>query len=200
MEEIKDQVTTDTQETPNVDPTPQIEANEVPQPEKKKRGPKGPRTPKAPDASVIPRKGKGGEAASAKEEKTSKDSITKTAEFYARQVEGMHMMASMLTGLDLSIKSSEAQTLGEAIYLVVKEYDLEFISKYAPLLNLAATTLMVEVPVVMRATEAVKVRKAAQGEAKAKTKLQGPGVEVGTPLQVVSNFPGGEGLGQVISG
>ena len=166
------------------------EATEATEP---KRGRGRPRKDSIPEADVLPRKPKGVDKSAGK----PSDAPAKNGEFYARMVEGSHLTISLLTGMDLTLPAKDAAALGEAIYQVVKEYDLSFISKYAPILNLVAVTASVEIPVMMRAQMGLAQKKAVQTETKQQIKPQGPGVEMGQPLKIVPNgMGGGTELGQ----
>lgn len=190
MEEVTN-LAPDNQNSPEPTPENAVVGEEAAAP--KKRGPKGPHKKKEealPLDSVLPRKPKGGKEAEAKGPEIQKD-----ATFYARLVEGTHMSLSLMTGMDLTIAPKDAEALGAAILAVVKEYDLSFISKYAPMLNLVAVTAAVEIPIMMKAQAGLKAKQARKVEAVQAVKPQGPGVEAGSPLKVMQG--GGGDLGQV---
>ena len=189
MAEIADQV--DLEET-TPDPGPgNLQAEAAPEQKKGRGRPR--KTAPLPEADVIPRKPKGGD----KPAEPKQAETAKTAEFYARLAEGAHMSISLMTGLDLTIPAKDAQALGEAIFQVVKEYDLTFISKYAPILNLMAVTAAVEIPVIIKAQAGLNAKQAKKAEAKQVVKPQQQGIEPGTPLKIVPQAgTGGVELGQ----
>ncbi len=157
--------------------TPEIPQTEAPAQDVTEEKPKRGRKPKdAPDATVIPRKSK-------KKKEEEKDPETpKTGEFFAQQIYGIHQLASVMTGIDLSITPESAQQLGQAVYEVVKEYDLSWMSKFSPLINLAVTAAIVEAPVIMKAQKAL-AQKAAIKKEQVQLKKDTAKIESGEPLK-----------------
>ncbi len=169
------------------------EAQEV---QETKRGRGRPRkNPAIPEADVIPRKPKGEKTA--KSEKAAPASVEQSPDFYARSVSGIHMMLSLATGLDLSISDKDSATLGDAIYQVAKDSNLEFLTKYAPYINLAVTAAMIEIPIAVKAQAGLGAKKAQKEAVSQNVTPQGPGVESGKPLSLVGPVgPGGIEVGQ----
>jgi len=98
-----------------------------------------------------------------------------TPERIARGLEGLHRVADLfLPGA--AITRQEADLMGEAIYEVIQEYDLSWLLKYLPVINLAITVAMVEYPVFLR----VKANREA-----AKKQAQAPSVVQAGPKGVV---------------
>lgn len=65
----------------------------------------------------------------------------------AKQVEGLHQLMALATGIpELAIKTEEAQLLGGAIAQVAQEYDLEMSGKTGAMLQLIAVCGMIYVP------------------------------------------------------
>lgn len=127
-----------------------------------------------PDGEVMPRRGK----------KTVDDTVKKSAEFFASQFMGLHMLASAVTGLPLQVSEESAKSVGEAIYDVVKQYDLTFITKYGALFTLATTLGMVEYPIFLKVKNSVDAKKEVQ---KIKKETKEITLDTGIPLRVLQN-------------
>ena len=117
--------------------------------------PKRSRKPKIPNGEVIPRKKRG-----AKEEEL-KIPEAQPAEFFAQQLFGIHQIAALMTGLPVTITEDDAKKLGDAVHGVVKQYDLTWITKFTPILNLMLVVAVVEAPVVIRGQAAMSEKRAA---------------------------------------
>lgn len=129
-------------------------ANDAPTPEDTK--PKRQRPPRIPNADVIPRKKRG-----KKEDDTPKITEPQPAEFFAQQLYGIHQLAALMTGLPVQISEEDSKKLGDAIHGVVKQFDLSWIGKFTPIVNLAVAVTVVEAPVIMRAQAALSEKRAA---------------------------------------
>ena len=162
------------EETPPIVDLEKLPADETPT-EKPGRG----RPPKNPDNVGIPRiKNSGGR----KSKKDETPKMEKTAEFFAAQVLGIHQVLTIFTGMDLTIKPDDAASLGSAIYEVVKEHDLEWLTKFSPYINLALTVVVVETPIILKVKAAVNAKKNQSRETKV-LKQDIPKVDTGDPLR-----------------
>lgn len=158
--------TPDTQEIPLVNVVPETV------PEKPKRQRKKKDDVIVPDGEVIPRR-----------RGSKKETVTnQTPEMIAKQLFGLHQLASVMTGIDLSIQEEGAQDLGKAIYEVIKQYDLDFIGKYSPWFNLIITAAVVELPVFAKLKISLDAR-AKLKKAKNVTPKVSKGIEPGEPLK-----------------
>jgi len=128
-----------------------------------------------PDGEVMPRRGTS---------KAPNDTVKKSAEFFATQFFGMHMLASAITGLPLEVSEEGAKSVGEAIYDVVKQYDLTFITKYGALFTLATTLAMVEYPIFAKVKNSVDAKKVVD---KVKKETANVTIDVGAPLKVIQD-------------
>lgn len=170
--------------------TPGVEGEPAPEP---KRGRGRPRKTQIPEADVIPRKAKDAKPSSKKEEEKN---TNQTAEFFAQQIFGIHTLASLVTGMDLMIDAKGAASMGAAVYEVVKQYDLSWLNKFTPVMNLIVTTAIVEGPVILKAQAQAKAKRAEKQEAQV---LKSPAttVEQGPPLKAT---PQASGIGQAQPG
>lgn len=159
-------------------PKGEAEAQEVEEP--KVETPKAPQPKEVPDP-VIPR-------ASAKKSSSKKaepPKIELSPEILAQQVKGLHQIASMFVP-GAEIADPQAKMLGDAIYEVVKDSNLEWLQKYGKYINLAVTVAIVEFPVAMR-VRAIRDQKIQEARAQ-QAQMQAPkstGVDAGQPLRVV---------------
>lgn len=177
--------------SPDLPPAdPQAEGEQIPPQEPKKTRGRPRKNQQIPEADVIPRKVK-----EPKVGKNAEKSTSQTAEFFAQQIFGMHTLASLITGMDLTIDPKGAASMGQAIYEVVKEYDLSWLNKFTPVMNLIVTTAIVEGPVILKARAQSQAKKAQKKEAQI---LKNPSpLEGGEPLKVQ---PAAGGLGQAQPG
>ncbi len=113
------------------------------EPPKKRRGRKP--TP----ADVLP----------TKEGKARKVGSVLTKESVIKQIQGLHQVLALMTVPEAAISESEAQLLGEAVYEVIKDSELEWLSKYEKYINLAVAVTVVEVPTALRIKEAMDKKK-----------------------------------------
>lgn len=83
-----------------------------------------------------------------------------TADFFAKQIYGTHELLGLFFGEEAKIDREGAVMLGEAVYEVVKEYDLEYIGKFGKWSGLITAAAIVEVPVIMRLQKKASLAKA----------------------------------------
>lgn len=143
--------------------------------------------PKAPEAKEIPEpvipKKKKSSGSSKKEPEVPK--LELTPEILSQQVKGLHQIASMFVP-GAEITEPQAKMLGDAIYEVMKDSNLEWLTKYGKYINLAVTVAIVEFPVAMR-VKAIKEQQLQEKRAQ-QAQMQAPqktGVDAGQPLRVV---------------
>jgi hypothetical protein len=101
-------------------------------------------------ADVLPTKDKKGKETVSSV--LSKDSVIK-------QVLGIHQILALVTVPEAAITESDAELLGSAIYEVIKDSDLEWLTKYEKYINLAVAAAVVEVPVALRVKGAMDAKK-----------------------------------------
>lgn len=82
----------------------------------------------------------------------SKDSVVK-------QVFGIHQILALVTVPEAAISEADADLLGGAIYEVIKDSDLEWLTKYEKYINLAVAAAVVEVPTALRIKAAMAAKK-----------------------------------------
>jgi hypothetical protein len=132
-------------------------------------------------ADVLPTKDKKG--------KESVSSVL-TKDSVVKQVFGLHEIVALLTVPEAAITESDAELLGGAIYEVIKDSDLEWLSKYEKYINLAVAAAVVEVPTAIRVKAAMDAKKkkpvitSDEGEAKKEDKIRTiNGIAAGEPLK-----------------
>lgn len=79
-----------------------------------------------------------------------------TKETVVKQVYGLHQIAALMLTPEAAISEADAELLGSAVYDVIKDSNLEWLSKYEKYINLAVAAVIVEVPTAMRVSEALK--------------------------------------------
>ena len=154
-----------------------ILGEEAPKPKRKRRT-----KAEMPDSEVMPRKSK-----SKVDPKEDKNDLNPSAEFFANQFYGLHLLATAITKIDCTITKEESQQVGQAVYDVIKEYDMTWLNKSAPILNLVVTIAMVELPVYLKVQAQLTPKKITQqviNEAKEETVI-----ESGEPLQMPVQDP-----------
>lgn len=79
----------------------------------------------------------------------------------ARQIQGIHSLAAMMTGLpELNINEFQAGMLAQSVARVSEEFGLAVTGKTGAILSLVATAAMVYAPKAMQIAERVKQEKA----------------------------------------
>lgn len=81
------------------------------------------------------------------------------AETVSNNIFGIHQILAMMVTPEFAIGKDEAKVLGEAVYNVIKDYNLEFLNKYSKYIDLIFAVAVVEVPVGMRVSAAIKKKK-----------------------------------------
>lgn len=119
-------------------------AEELGEEEPVKRGSKNPQP-----ADVLPTK-----------DKNKKDNISSvlSKDSVIKQVYGLHQILALVTVPEAAISESDAEMLGGAIYEVIKDSDLEWLSKYEKYINLAVAAAVVEVPTAIRVKTAMDAK------------------------------------------
>ena len=143
------------------EPSPSAEAS-TSAPEKRGRG--RPRKDAA-AAPVSPSEASAANGSKAKPVPKKKGKVTFDTESLgtlAKQVEGLHQLVALATGIpELQVRHEEAAMLSTAIAAVCEEYDLSLSGKTGALLQLAAAAAMVYAPRFGMVMQRVKQQQAA---------------------------------------
>jgi hypothetical protein len=139
---------------PDAPETPAPTPADAPIPEKRGRG------RPAKDKAAAPVSPTEASAAAAPKSRPKKGRVVYDREAkgqLAKQVEGLHKLAAMGTGIpELEITSAEAEMLGDAIANVCEEYDLSLSGKTGALLQLVAAAGMIYAPKFVQIGQRVK--------------------------------------------
>ena len=88
-----------------------------------------------------------------------------TAENLATQIIGIHMMAALFLQMpQAQIAEEPAHLMAEALYEIIKEYDMAWLVRLAPWFSFAFITITVEAPIIIAIRTEWLRRKAAQVE------------------------------------
>lgn len=147
---------------PNQPETGATQATEIPSQEPpievsppQKRGPGRPRKDGSTPPGVKTEKPGAPRAAEAKPQKRGAKMSAEAISTLAKQIEGMHAMAAMMTGLPiLQISSAEASLLAGGISAVAEEYGLALDGKTGAALQLFGAAAMVYAPRIIHIQKA----------------------------------------------
>jgi len=77
----------------------------------------------------------------------------------ARNIMGLHMMLSIATTPKAMISPENAQAMAHAIYDVMQQFDMEWLGKYLPFVNLFGTVVVCEAPTVIALAQWIREKR-----------------------------------------
>lgn len=162
MPEVTQENTRENVQVENPTPENATQENHPQQPEAaapKRRG----RPPKAPSLEQEKIEGAGAATAAPKPSRKKQSRGAADVGALAKQLVGIHQMASMLTGIgELQISEGEAQMLAGGVLGVAEQYDLSIDGKTGAAIQLLAAAAMVYAPRAMHIMAKAKKAREAQ--------------------------------------